>query len=641
MAIVSVDFFAGDSGNGTINSLRNSVATWYISLRNLAIVALVVILVYVGIRMALSTVAGEEAKYKKMLKDWVVGLALIFVLHYIMIFVIELNYSLVDIMKPAAKPDVFRQMSAITSKIWAVQFTVGWSALFVYIMMIGVTFTYLIMYIKRMITVGFLIIISPLITITYSIDKIADDKSQALNAWLKEFVFNVLIQPFHCIIYLVFVNTAMNAISEGNSLSASVLAVVMLMFMTSAEEIVKRIFKFDSPSLAKAAGTAALTVTGLGMLKSGAKGKAGNKIRTSKIPNMDSQSKSGGGSSNGLGAGRNQSNTAANNMNAATQGSNGNGAGSQVEGQVGGQAGAQTGEQTGGQAGGQAETPQGTASNSGYEQQPQSESRKKTIGDKIKSTARAVPGVLKSSAKRALKAAPTTLAKGMTYFAFAALGAAAGGKGMVAGLSAARAINKGISNKLTSRQANEMVKNNEKKFAGAYKNFQEKTGKTDAQMQAYTQNLMSGNFDANNMTNDEAEYYSYLKKMENTYGVVGEDDIENRMLNTIDMINEGTIEPEYNENNRSTSSSGSQPSNSNAESMYNGESVEQAPVQQSLPNSATENEDVKPLPNKEEAKAPWEKAKESGADMEEFWSNVGKRPDEMNQENRSEEKKQS
>lgn len=628
MAIVSVDFFAGDSGNGTVNSLRNSVATWYISLRNLAIVALVVILVYVGIRMALSTVAGEEAKYKKMLKDWIVSLALVFVLHYIMIFVIELNYSLVDIMKSATHVDPFGQMSTITSKIWDIQFTVGWSALFVYIMMIGVTFTYLIMYIKRMITVGFLIIISPLITITYSIDKMGDGKSQALNAWLKEFVFNVLIQPFHCIIYLVFVNTAMSVISEGNALSASILAVVMLMFMTSAEEIVKRIFNFNSPSLAKAAGTAALTVTGLGMLKSGAKSKTGNKIKTSKIPNMDSQSKSGGGSANSLGAGRNQSNTATNNMNAATQGSNGNGAGAQT----GGQAGAQTG--------GQSESPQGTASNSGYEQQPQSESRKEAIRDKIKSTARAVPGVLKNSAKRALKTAPTTLAKGMTYFAFAALGAAAGGKGMVAGLSAARAINKGISNKLTSRQANVMVKNNEKKFAGAYKNFQEKTGKTDAQMQAYTQNLMSGNFDANNMTNDEAEYYSYLKKMENTYGVVGEDDIESRMLNTIDMINEGTIEPEYNENNRSTSS-GSQPLNSNTESMYNGQSGEQAPVQQELQNLATENEDVKPLPNKEEAKAPWEKAKESGADMEEFWSNVGKRPDEMNQGNRSEEKKQS
>ena len=56
------------------------------------------------------------------------------------------------------------------------------------------------MYIKRMLTVGFLIVIAPLITITYSIDKMGDGKSQALNAWLKEFIYNVLIQTFHCII---------------------------------------------------------------------------------------------------------------------------------------------------------------------------------------------------------------------------------------------------------------------------------------------------------------------------------------------------------------------------------------------------------------------------------------------------------
>ena len=32
--------------------------------------------------------------------------------------------------------------------------------------------------------------ISPLISITYSIDKIGDGKSQALNTWLKEFIYN-------------------------------------------------------------------------------------------------------------------------------------------------------------------------------------------------------------------------------------------------------------------------------------------------------------------------------------------------------------------------------------------------------------------------------------------------------------------
>ena len=44
---------------------------------------------YVGIRMAISSVAEEKAKYKKMLVDWVVSLGLLFVLHYIMVFVVR------------------------------------------------------------------------------------------------------------------------------------------------------------------------------------------------------------------------------------------------------------------------------------------------------------------------------------------------------------------------------------------------------------------------------------------------------------------------------------------------------------------------------------------------------------------------
>ncbi len=41
-----------------------------------------------------------------------------------------------------------------------------------------------------------LIIIAPLITITYSMDKMKDGQAQALNTWMREFMFNVLIQPF-------------------------------------------------------------------------------------------------------------------------------------------------------------------------------------------------------------------------------------------------------------------------------------------------------------------------------------------------------------------------------------------------------------------------------------------------------------
>ena len=60
-------------------------------------------------------------------------------------------------------------------------------------MLVFQTLGLVISYINRMIKIAFLIIISPLISITYSIDKIGDGKSQALDTWLKEFVYTVLM----------------------------------------------------------------------------------------------------------------------------------------------------------------------------------------------------------------------------------------------------------------------------------------------------------------------------------------------------------------------------------------------------------------------------------------------------------------
>lgn len=64
------------------------------------------------------------------------------------------------------------------------------------------------MYFKRFLSVGFLIIISPLITITYSIDKAGDGKAQAFGTWLREMVFNIFIQIIHAVIYIVFIFSA-------------------------------------------------------------------------------------------------------------------------------------------------------------------------------------------------------------------------------------------------------------------------------------------------------------------------------------------------------------------------------------------------------------------------------------------------
>ena len=92
-AIVDGDESDGEFGSSILkgrNELRNTISGWYYALRNLALVALLSILVYVGIRMLLTSVSQDKAKYKMMLKDWFVALCLLFAMHYIMIATLNL-----------------------------------------------------------------------------------------------------------------------------------------------------------------------------------------------------------------------------------------------------------------------------------------------------------------------------------------------------------------------------------------------------------------------------------------------------------------------------------------------------------------------------------------------------------------------
>lgn len=532
--IVSINFF-DSSANTTVNALRTNVATWYYALRNLSIVVLLGILLYVGIRMVLSTLADDKVKYKNMFKDWVISLALIFVLHFIMIITIEINNSLVTVIHGAVNGnDTWgTAMDNIGENVWALSFSVGVGSLVVYIMLVGVTILYLFSYIKRMLTIAFLIIIAPLITITYSIDKMGDGKSQALNTWLKEFMFNVLIQPFHCIIYVVFVNTAINLMSQASSLSSTVLAIIMLLFMNKAEDIIKQIFHFQSSSLPKALGSAAAITTGLKLIQNKGDKDAKKNINSKKIPKMEGSSNNTNESGSSQSARRNPSNTATSNMNSANNAENTNGIGSLNPAPS---ADTQRQGSNDGQVKRDSDIDKGYMKDAG-----------KAIGGKLKNTARSIPGRLKNTGKRMIKAAPEAIGKAGVYMTLAALGSAAGAGGISAGLYAAKSFNKGVSSRMNKKQAGKLVKENEEKFAGVYESFKDSHPEyNDAKMAAFTQQLMDGDIDARTLDGDEAVYASYVRKMQQTYNAVGEEDVQERMMSTIDMIGDGTIQPSYN-----------------------------------------------------------------------------------------------
>ena len=305
LPIVDIDFFNFNSSDDSVNTIRQNVAAWYYGIRNLAAVLLVVVAIYVGIRMAISTVAEDKAKYKQMLIDWVTSLCLLFVLHYIMILVIQLNNTLVSTIGKAIKDEGDLNNVAETFKEIALQgaslnplewvnnsFSQGMSTALIYLILELMTLIYLLTYIKRMITIGFLIIIAPLVTVTYSIDKMGDGKSQALNQWFKEFAYNILIQPFQCVTYLALCSTSIKLVQDETNLKSAVLAISMIIFLITAEKIVKHIFHFRADSMAETVASAAVvgtalnsfTKAGSSMLSKAGGGDSDNKF---KIPKQD------------------------------------------------------------------------------------------------------------------------------------------------------------------------------------------------------------------------------------------------------------------------------------------------------------------------------------------------------------------
>lgn len=293
--ILNVNFF-DFSGNGAnesiVKSFRENVAKWYFNIRNIAIILSLAVLIYIGIRMAISSVASDKAMYKKMLIDWTLGFAVLVLLHYAIVIILNLNNQLVELIYsigPGTSTVMQDYTTALMKGIFSSSFVKGWGSLIIYVILIGTTIALFIMYMKRLFTVGFLIVISPLITVTYSIDKLGDGKSQALDTWFKEFTYNVLIQPFHCIIYMVFTSTAIYTLDSHKSLGNLVFAVLSVLFIFKAEDIVKKIFGFEkASSMGGMAAAGAIAATAINKI-SGSAGKAAKAAGTAA-----SKSKTGG-----------------------------------------------------------------------------------------------------------------------------------------------------------------------------------------------------------------------------------------------------------------------------------------------------------------------------------------------------------
>lgn len=103
---------------------------------------------------------------------------------------------------------------------------------------------FFIVYFKRLLEVGFLISISPLVTITYSIDKVGDGRAQAYKAWLTKIIYNIFIQLIHAIVYVVFIFSAAEIAK-----TVPIIGILFLTTLSRTEKIIKTTFGLSEKGL--------------------------------------------------------------------------------------------------------------------------------------------------------------------------------------------------------------------------------------------------------------------------------------------------------------------------------------------------------------------------------------------------------
>lgn len=226
-----------------VDGFQKEIPNWYIGVRNLAVALSLVALIYIGIRMALSVAVDERAKYKKMFTGWIEGLILMFVMQYIIIAAIRANQLIVNILTEAGEVSnqklwVFEFMSTFNcmTLMWSsMGERIVYSVLLITLTMIQIKF--FIFYFQRVLKVALYIIISPLVCMTYAIDKAGDGRAQGFNTWLKEFMMTIFIQPLHLVIYVVFVYAA-----GYIGVEYPILSIMFLILLDQSEKLIKRMF---------------------------------------------------------------------------------------------------------------------------------------------------------------------------------------------------------------------------------------------------------------------------------------------------------------------------------------------------------------------------------------------------------------
>lgn len=291
---VSIDYWNYTNSNATEistpikNYMAIPVQKWYKVFNRIAVMVYMIVLVYIGIAVMLSSTGEKRARYKELTMTWVIGIAILFLFPYVMKYIIKLNDALTNMIANVSTSFGFTQQEGTGGDLGQLGFldvafeygkpefskhlgnskdiitftrnvaigvkdggsgnkktNANIALALVYDVLIGQTLVILIMYYKRAFMMAFLIVIFPLVAMSYVIDKIGDGKSQSFGLWFKEFLVNVVVQTFHAIVYVLITGGGIKSYIDSSG-GNFIFMFLCVLFLFEGEKILRGIFGIQS-----------------------------------------------------------------------------------------------------------------------------------------------------------------------------------------------------------------------------------------------------------------------------------------------------------------------------------------------------------------------------------------------------------
>ncbi|MBR4111089.1 MAG: hypothetical protein IKK43_05330 [Clostridia bacterium] len=181
--------------------------------------------------------------------------------------------------------DLMSEMKVKAGKTGRLAYILVWYILFFQL------FTLVGLYYKRIIMVAILIMIFPIVMITYAIDKIGDGSAQTFETWAKEFILNITVQIAHAVVYVTLIQTGLSFYEANPKNWLFFIIAVLCLF--PVERLLRSIFGMNGSTISSlnanvAGGFAAGLMIGRAAFKGGKLAAKGVKSTKSLVKNIKS-----------------------------------------------------------------------------------------------------------------------------------------------------------------------------------------------------------------------------------------------------------------------------------------------------------------------------------------------------------------